>query len=344
MFSPSRGIYFNPNDLDTGLLVFRTMKKAQFIRPLLFPFALGMALGSTWAQQPVTADQRPAAFVYVKAARQQVEVKCAGQQDWSRIQKFARLFPGDSLKIPARVKILLGDGSSAWKELTGPSVIIIQKQEKSESRLPRFVENLLVMFLKDPHRRVSKEGVRNTETLLLTMPDTVFAFALPDTLRWIKNVPWWTIYRVQITRNHEILSDTLVRGNTFRLNTSTKRWQQPGNYRVKVSLQQSPLLGTEADSSVIHVLQASQTAQTKGQLEKLKKRLEQRGRSEDYFKLADFCLAERLNLELEHYLIAMAKKFPENPEPKIMLYSYYAAFLPEQVAERWVMNQLDELR
>jgi hypothetical protein len=127
------------------------------------------------------------------------------------------------------------------------------------------------------------------------------------------------------------------------LNANTKRWQQPGNYQVKVTLPQGPLLGTEADSSVIHLLQKSQSAQTKSQLEKLKKRLEQKGRIEVYFELANFCLAERLNLELEHYLVAMAKKFPDNPEPKIMLYSYYAAFLPERVAERLVMDRLHEL-
>jgi len=283
-----------------------------------------------------TANPSPV-FVYVKTSAAKISIKSAGQSDWSEIQKFARLFPGDSLKILEGATVLLGDGSSAWKEFSGPRVMIIPREEKGSSRLTSFVENLFVMFLKEPHRRFSREGVRNTEALLLAMPDTVFAYAAPDTFSWIKNAPWWTAYRVQITYNQEAIADTLVRGNTFKLNT--KRWQQSGNYQIKVTLPQDPMFGTEADSSVIHVLQASQAAQAKSQLEKLKKRAAQRSRIEDYFALANFCLAERLNLELEHSLIAMAKKFPDNPEPKIMLYSYYAAILPEPVAERLTLDR-----
>lgn len=245
------------------------------------------------------------------------------------------------MKIPERTTILLGDGSSAWKEITGPRTVIIPKQEKSKDN---FFKNLFVMFFKEPHRCVSQEGVRNAEELFLAMPDTVFAFAMPDSFSWMKSAPWRTAFRVQITHNLETIADTLVRGNTFRLSANAKRWQEAGNYQIKITLLQSPLLGTEADSSVIHVLQASRTAQVKSQLEKLNKRAEQRGRIEDYFDLANFCLSERLHLELEHALIAMAQKFPDHPEPKLMLYSYYAAFLSEPVAERLVMDQLHELR
>ena len=287
-----------------------------------------------------TANPSPV-FVYVKTVAAKISVKSVGQSDWNEIPKFCRVFAGDSLKIPERTMILMGDGSSAWREITGPRTLIVPKQEKSKGN---FFKNLFVMFFKEPYRCVSQEGVRNAEALFLAVPDTVFAFALPDTLRWIKNAPWWTTYRVQITHNQETLSDTLVRGNAFRLNASTKRWQQSGNYQIKITLPQSPMLGREADSSVIHVLQESQAVPAKNRLEKLKKRLAQRGRIEDYFELTNFCLTERLHLELEHHLIAMAKKFPDNPEPKIMLYSYYAAFLPEPVAERLAMDRLNEFR
>jgi hypothetical protein len=339
--------YSQPKRIIVGIVLnnFGAMKKARLISSFLFPFALSVALGSTWAQQSVTRNQRPAVFIYVKEANQKVEVKTAGQNDWSRIQKFGNLFPGDSLKIPEKTTVLLSDGSSPWQELIGPKAMIVPEAPgKGSSEFVQFFERLYLTFFVEPHRRPSQEGVRNTETLFLAMPDTVFAYDLPDTLRWIKNAPWWTAYRVQITHGQETIADTVVRGNAFRLNASTKRRQRPGNYQLKVTLPQSLLLGTEVDSSVIHVLQKSEAARAKNRLEKLKKRLEQKGRSEDYFALANFCLAERLNLELEHYLMVMAREFPDNPEPKIMLYSYYAAFLPEQVAEQWVKNRLHELR
>ncbi|RIK75769.1 hypothetical protein DCC62_12625 [candidate division KSB1 bacterium] len=285
-----------------------------------------------------TANKAPI-FVYVKTAAARVAIKQAKQADWNEVQKFGRLFPGDSLKIPEKTTVLLGDGSSPWQEFTGPKAMIVPEAPgKESSEFVQFFERLYLTFFVEPHRRTSKEGVRNTETLFLAMPDTVFAYALPDTLRWIKNAPWWTAYRVQITHGQETISDTVVRGNAFRLNASTKRRQRPGNYQLKVTLPQSPLLGSEADSSVIHVLQKSEAAPAKSRLEKLKKRLEQKGRIEDYFALANFCLTERLNLELEHDLMVMARAFPDNPEPKIMLYSYYAAFLPEQVAEQLTLD------
>lgn len=285
-----------------------------------------------------TANKAPV-FVYVKTAVAKVAIKQARQADWNEVQKFGRLFPGDSLKIPERTTVLLGDGASPWKEFPGPKAMIVPETPgKGSSEFVRFFQRLYLTFFVEPHRRSSQEGVRNTETLFLAMPDTVFAYALPDTLHWIKNAPWWTAYRVQITHGQEIIADTVVRGSAFRLNASAKRRQRSGNYHLKVTLPQSPWLGTEADSSVIHVLQKNEAAPAKSRLEKLKKRLEQKGRSEDYFELANFCLAERLNLELEHYLMVMAREFPDNPEPKIMLYSYYATFLPEQVAEQLTLD------
>lgn len=290
-----------------------------------------------------TANPSPV-FVYVKTDAAKIFIKTVGQSDWKEIQKFAHLFSGDSLKIPESTTILLSDGSTAWKEFTGPRAMIIPKQEKNKGSLANFVENLFAMFLKEPHRRFSQEGVRNTETLLLVMPDTVFALAMPDSFSWIKSAPWRTAYRVQIIHDQKTKADTLVRGNTFKLSANAQRWQLSGSYQVKVTLPQSPLLGSEADSSVIHVLQASQGTQVKSQLEKLKKRAEQRGRIEDYFELANFCLSEKLNLELEHHLIAMVRKFPDHPEPKVMLFAYYFPFLSEDIAQRLAMDRLKKLR
>jgi hypothetical protein len=102
------------------------------------------------------------------------------------------------------------------------------------------------------------------------------------------------------------------------------------------------LLPPEADSTVIH-LQDENTSKPL-QFKKLKSRVEKKGQREDYFALLDFCLNEKLYLEAEHDLIRMARKFPDHPEPKVMLYAYYSSFLPEDIAERLVMDRLKELQ
>ncbi|MDZ7362929.1 MAG: hypothetical protein ONB46_19735, partial [candidate division KSB1 bacterium] len=235
-------MYFKEHSVGIVLFNFGIMKKAQLIWPLLFPFAFGIALGSTWAQQSVTTNQHPAAFVHVKEAHQKVEVKSIGQHDWSEIQKFARLFPGDSLKIPADATILLGDCSSPWKELTGPRLIVVKEQEKSNSKLGRFIERLYITFFKEPHRRrYSIKAVRSSDGLLITMPDTVFAYTMPDSLHWLKNARWWTKYRVSITADKRAVRDTVVTRNMLKFNRNSKQWEHPENCKIRILLHHSPL-------------------------------------------------------------------------------------------------------
>jgi len=297
------------------------------------------------SQSVQTANKSPV-FVYVKTATAKVSIKPVGQSDWNEIQKFGRLFLGDSLKIPERASVLLGDGSSAWKELTGPkAMIVIETRRKGSSEIGRFFERLYLTFFVEPQRRIaSKEGVRNTESLLLAMPDTVYAYAMPDTFCWIKSAPWWIKYQVQITRNQHTVLDTVVQGNTLKLNRKAGTWEQPGRYKFRVKLPQSALLPPEADSTVIRLRDESHGATKPLQFKKLKSRVEKNGQREDYFALLDFCLNEKLYLEAEHDLIQMVTKFPDNPEPQIMLYAYYSSFLPEEIAERFVIDRRKELR
>lgn len=296
-------------------------------------------------QSTQTANKAPV-FVYVKTATAKVSIKPAGQSDWDEIQKFGRLFPGDSLKIPERTTVLLGDGFSPWKELTGPkAMIVIEARGKGSSELGRFIERLYHTFFVEPHRRLaSKEGVRNTESLFLAMPDTVYAYAMPDTFRWIKSAPWWMKYQVQITHNQQTVLDTVVQGNTLKLKRKAGTWEQPGYYKFRVKLPQGALLPPEADSTVIHLRDESHGTPKLLQFKKLKSRVEKKGQREDYFALLNFCLDEKLYLEAEHDLIQMARKFPDHPEPKVMLYAYYSSFLPEDISERLVMDRLKELR
>ena len=291
-------------------------------------------------------ENKSPVFVYVKTAAAKVSIKPVGQSDWNEIQKFGRLFPGDSLKIPERATILLGDGTSSWKELTGPKVmIVIEARGKGSSELGQFLERLYLTFFVEPHRRpASKEGVRNPESLLLALPDTVYAYAMPDTFRWIKSAPWWMKYQVQITRNQHTVLDTIVQGNTLKLNRRAGTWKQPGHYKLRVRLPQSALLPPEADSTVIRLRDESHGTSKSLQFKKFKSHVEKKGQREDYFALLDFCLDEKLYLEAEHDLIQMARKFPDHPEPKVMLYAYYSSFLPKDIAERLVMDRLKELR
>jgi hypothetical protein len=300
---------------------------------------------ATVSQSTQTVNQPPV-FVYVKTATAKVSIKSAGQSDWNEIQKFGRLFSGDSLKIPKKATVLLGDGSSSWKEFTGPkAMIVIETRGKESSEFGQILKRLYLTFFVEPHRRpASQEGVRNTESLLLAMPDTVYAYAMPDTFRWIKSAPWWMKYQVQITRNQQTVLDTVVQGNTLKLNQTAGTWKQPGHYKFRVKLPQGALLPPEADSTVIHLRDESHDSSKPRQFQKLKNRVEKKGRRDDYFALLDFCLNEKLYLEAEHDLIQRARKFPDHPEPKVMLYAYYSSFLPEDIAERLVMERLKGLQ
>jgi len=309
-------------------------------------FLILLHLNLAPVSQSAQTENKSPVFVYVKTPAAKVSIKLVGQSDWNVIQKFGRLFPGDSLKIPEQVTVLLGDGSSPWKEFTGPkAMMVIEARGKGSSELGRFFERLYLTFFVEPHRRpASKEGVRNTESLLLAMPDTVYAYAMPDTFRWIKSAPWWMKYQVQITHNQHTVLDTIVQGNTLKLNRKAGKWEQAGLYRFRVKLPQGALLPLEADSTVIHLRGESHRNPKPLQFRKLKSRVEKNGLREDYFALLDFCLDEKLYLEAEHYLIQMARKFPDDPEPKVMLYAYYSSFLPEDLAERLVIDRLKELR
>ncbi len=312
----------------------------------LSSFLIFIHLNLTPVSQSAQTENKSPVFVYVKTATAKVSIKPVGQSDWNEIQKFGRLFPRDSLKIPERATVLLGDGSSPWKELTGPkAIIVIEARGKGSSEFGRFLERLYITFVVEPIRRpASIEGVRNTESLLLAMPDTVYAYAMPDTFRWIKSAPWWMKYQVQITRNQQTVLDTVVQGNMLKLYRRAGTWEQPGHYKVRVRLPQGTLLSPEADSTVIHLRDESHGTPKSLQFKKLKSRVEKKGQREDYFALLDFCLDEKLYWEAEHDLIQMARKFPDHPEPKVMLYAYYSSFLPEDLAERLVMDRLKELR
>lgn len=315
------------------------MKRTQLLRLLLPIFAVGISLASIAGQQPVPTNERPAAFVYVKEAGQKVEVKAAGQNDWNQIQKFARLFPGDSLRISKQTTVLLGDGASRWKEVTGPKAMAITKGQNKRNEFGKFIDRLYSKFFVERQaRRFSRAGVRSSDALLLAMPDTSFVYTTPERLQWIKSAPWFTTYDVQITHNQETILDTVVRGTTLE---NSKFWQRPGNYKVKVTLSQRALLGTETDSCVITLLPESQSPFIKSKLDELKN---QAGKKEANWTLVDFCLREKLYLNLEQTLIHMIKKFPNDHEAQAMLYAYYASFLPEEVAERLVMDRLKELR
>ncbi len=303
---------------------------------LLIFIHLNLAPASPSAQ---AANKAPV-FVYVKTAAAKVSIKPAGQSDWNEIQKFGRLLPGDSLKIPEKAIVLLGDGASAWKDITGPQAMVIPNEQSKRNKFGRYIDALYAKFFVEPYGRTgSKAGVRSAEALLLALPDTTVAYKIPENVRWIKSAPWWTAYQVQIFRNQETVLDTMIRDNALGLNKNVGLWQRPGSYKVKVTLSQGALLGRETDSCVIHFLPESQSAIMKSKLEELKNHAEKKGRAEDYLVLIDFCLHEKLYFDLEHGLIRMIKKFPNDHEPQAMLYAYYAAFMPEETAERYLTRK-----
>ena len=298
----------------------------------------------SFSQGAQTVNQSPI-FVYVKTATAKVSIKPAGQSDWNAIQKFGRLFSGDSLKMPEKATVLLGDGSSPWKELTGPKVISIAARKIRSSRIGRFFERLYrTFFIESQRRPFSREATRNLGSLLLAVPDTVLAYSMPDSLRWIKNGVWWMQYQVHITRNRQTVWDTVVEGNSLKLSRKAGRWQQPGHYKIRVIMPQGGSSLPEVDSTVIRLQDDRLNTPVLLQYRQLKNRVENTDRREDYFALLDFCLHEKLYLEAEHYLVQMVAKFPDNPEPQIMLYAYYSSFLPEDIAERLVIDRRKELR
>jgi hypothetical protein len=317
-------------------------KITQLTGKRLSSFLIFIHLNLAPVSQSAQTENKSPVFVYVKTATAKVSIKPIGQSDWNEIQKFGRLFPGDSLKIPERATVLLGDGSSAWQELTGPQSMAITKKQNKRNKFGRYIDYLYVKFFVERHGRlVSKAGVRSSDVLLLVMPDTSVAYTMPESVQWIKGAPWWTAYQVRITHNQETVLDTVVRGNALE---NIKLWQRPGTYKVKVTLSQGALLGIETDSCVIRLLPESQSAIMKGKLDAFKNHAEKTGRREEYFALIDFYLQEKLYLDVEQELIRMIKKFPDDHEPQAMLYAYYASFMAEEVAERYLMNRLKELR
>ena len=236
--------------------------------------------------------------------------------------------------------VLLGDGSSSWKELIGPKAIVIPNEQNKRNQFGRYIDYLHVKFFVEPYgRSISKAGVRDLDALLLTMPDTIVAYTMPERVQWIKGAPWWTGYQVRITHNQEAALDTVIIGNSFGLDKNVRLWQRPGSYKINVTLSQGALLGIETDSCVIRLLPESQSAITKGKMAALKNRAEKKGRREDYLALVDFCLGGKLYFDLEQNLIRMIKKFPNDHEPQAMLYAYYASFMPEEAAERCLMRK-----
>lgn len=311
----------------------------------LSSFLIFIHLNLAPASQSTQTENKSPVFVYVKTATAKVSIKPVGQSDWCEIQKFGRLFPEDSLKIPEKATVLFGDGSSAWKELTGPKAIAINKAQNKRTKFGRYIDYLYVKFFVERHgRTITKAGVRSSDALLLAMRDTSVAYTMPESVQWIKSAPWWTAYQVRITHNQESVLDTVVRGNAFVLNKNDRLCQRPGNYKVKVILSQGALLGTETDSCIIRLLSESQSAIVKSKLDELKNLAEKKERREDYLALVDLYLHEKLYLDMEDELIRMIKKFPEDHEAQAMLYAYYASFLPEEVAERWAIDRLKGVR
>lgn len=273
-------------------------------------------------------------YVYVTSATERVTIKYAGQDDWVVIQKFAAVLPGDSLRVPQGAVVLLGDGSSPWRRITGLKTMIIPTAQSKRNRFGRYLDHLCRTFwVERQARRFSRAGVRGPESLHLAMPDTVVGHSMPERLQWIKNVPWWMAFRVQVTHDQKTVLDTVVTGQTLSLNDTAQFWQRPGDYQVKVTFSK-----TELDSCIVSLLPENQAAVMRSEWNELKKQEAKRAQREDYLALVDFCLQKKLYFDLEQALVRMNKRFPNDPEAQAMLYAYYASFLPEETAERYLLH------
>lgn len=284
-------------------------------------------------------------YVYVATATERVTIKYAGQDDWVVIQQFAAVLPGDSLRVPKGAVVLLGNGSSPWRRITGLKTMIIPTAQNKRNQFGRYIDYLhRKFFVERQARRFSRAGVRGPETLHLAMPDTVLAHSMPERLQWIKSVPWWMAFRVHVTHNRKTVLDTVVTGQTLSLNDSTQFWQRPGDYQVKVTFSPGAFSKTESDSCIVSLLPENQAAVMRSELNELSKQEARRAQREDYLTLVDFCLQNELYFDLEQALVRMSRRLSDDPEAQAMLYAYYASFLPEEAAERLVMDRLKELR
>jgi len=250
------------------------------------------------------------------------------------------LFANDSLKIPEYAVVILGDTESKWKEYKGHKVLVVKKKDEKKSAFGRFVERLYLTFVKEQdRRRHAIDAVRGTDDLLISLPDTVFAFAMPEKIHWMANEPWWTEYRITMTHNKQTVLDTIVYGNTLQLDQKAKQWSKPGYYQIKVILPQSSYLASKTDSCVINILPGNDASNIRKKLAALKASIEKNDSYDNYFALANFYLSKKLYLDLESTLIQMIKKFPDNFEPQVMLYAYYSTFLPPKQSEDLMMHR-----
>jgi len=312
------------------------MKKKTLIYFAIFTVLCSSILSSG----NLPAQESPVAYFNVKKVKtdQKAAIKSAGQKEWQEVQKFGSLFIGDSLRIPGKTTIILGDTKLKWKEYKGPRILAFKKKNKKRSTFGRFVDRLYLTFVKERNRRSStSDAVKGTADLLIALPDTVFAFHLPEKINWLTNEPWWTEYQIKITHNKQTLLDTIAYGKTFQLEQKANLWTKPGNYFIKVYLEKSDYLESNADSCIINILNRNIVSRYGKELETLKAAAVKNGKLENYFKLANFCLAKKLYPELESTLIRMIKQFPDNLEPQMMLYAYYSSFLPPDRAEQLIM-------
>ncbi len=185
------------------------------------------------------------------------------------------------------------------------------------------------------------DAIRGVGNLLISLPDTVFAFRVPEFIHWLSNEPWWIEYHVTIAHNKKTVLDTIAFGNSIQLDQITEQWKQPGYYQINVSSIKTQYLESNADSCLIYIPHQEIAAQKKKKLEELKVVVTENEQFEDYYKLANFYLSEKLYLELENTLIQMIKKFPDNLEPQMMLFVYYSAFLPPEQTEQLIMHRKD---
>ena len=288
-------------------------------------------------------QEPPTAFLKViKIKDQKVAVKRAGEAIWQEVNKYAQLFPNDSLKIPEDAVIILGDTESKWKQHKGHKVLMVKKKDEKKSAFGRFVERLYLTFVKEQdRRRYTTDAVRGTDDLMISLPDTVFAFGMPEKIHWMANEPWWTQYRITMTHNKKTVLDTIVFGNTLQLDQKAKQWTKPGYYQIKVMLPQSSYLAAKTDSCVINILQGNDASNIRKKLAALKISIEKNDSFDSYFAIAYLYLSEKLYLDLERTLIQMIKKFPDNLEPQVMLYAYYSTFLPPKQSEDLMIHRKD---
>jgi len=308
-----------------------------------FRFLFGIVILILLINAKAITQETPTAFLKViKIKDQNVVVKRAGETTWQEVNKYAQLFPNDSLKIPEDAVIILGDTESKWKEYKGHKVLVVKKKEEKKSAFGRFVERIYITFFNESNRRRSSmDAVKSTDNLMISLPDTSNAFNMPEMIHWIAYEPWWTEYRIKITHIKKTVLDTIVFGNTLQLDQKAKQWTKPGYYQIKVILPQSSYLATKTDSCVINILQGNDASNIRKKLKALKASIEKNDSFDNYFALANFYLSKKLYLDLESTLIQMIKKFPDNIEPQVMLYAYYSTFLPPKQSEDLMMHRKD---